>query len=92
MRTSSIELAERAKRSAGPAERSADSRRQHPVAAEDFGAGPERVQPQLQRWTGRGNGSFQGRPGRADDRVRRQDMRPSKRGERGVTPGWQCLP
>jgi hypothetical protein len=92
MRAGGIELAEPAERSTGSAERSADSRRQHPVAAEHFSASPERVQPQLQRWTGHGNGGFQGRPGGADDRVGRQDMGPSKRGKRGFTPGWQCLP
>jgi hypothetical protein len=91
MRPGSVELTEQAERSAGPQERSADGGRQRPVAPEDVGAGPERIQSQLAGGTGRGNGRFQGRPGRADDRIRRQNVGFSKGGQRGVSPSRQGL-
>lgn len=89
MRAGGIELTKQAERSAGTQERSADGCRQRPVAPEDFSAGPERIQPQLSGWAGRGNGHIQGRPGRTDDRIWREDMGFSKGGERGVAPGRQ---
>ena len=89
MRAGGIQLTEQAERAAGRGERSADGCRQGPVAPEGFSAGPERLQPQLTRWASRSHGRFQGRLRRTDDRIWRENMGFSKRGERSVAPGRQ---